>query len=377
MDKQAVFRGESGYSQLERYIIEKNSRGVFIVCGKSFQGLRTGEFFRSFEQRTGIKTVYFTGFTPNPTYEEAAAGVAAFRASGCDIIIGAGGGSAMDTAKCVKLFAEMPDDKPYVEQETVPNHIPLIAIPTTAGTGSEATKYAVIYYKGEKFSVTDDSAVPEAVLLDGALLKGLPDYHRKSAMLDALCHGIESFWSVNSTAESRELSAKAIQMILGYRIRYIGGNTAAEEVMLEAAYIAGQAINITATTAGHAMSYKLTSLYGMAHGHAAALCAAADYRFMLENLQKCSDPRGAGSVEKILTSLVHVFHSSDTGALADFLAGLPETLGLRLPEAASTADIPLLVSSVNAGRLKNNPVQPDSSDLARMYTEILGGKNES
>ena len=279
----------------------------------------------------------------------------------------------MDTAKCVKLFAEMPEGEDYVYQPIVPNRIPLAAIPTTAGTGSEATRFAVIYHKGEKFSVTPESCIPEAVLLDHSLLKNLPDYHRKSAMLDALCHSIESWWSVNFTAESREFSAQAIKMILHNMEGYISGNDAAAESMLEAAFIAGKAINITATTAGHAMSYKLTSLYGMAHGHAAAVCTAEDYRFMLENPQKCSDPRGAGYLRDTLTELARLLGSEETGSAADYLEKLPGSLGLTLPEKADPADIPQLAASVNTGRLKNNPVQPNQTDLEKMYGHILGG----
>ena len=84
----------------------------------------------------------------------------------------------MDSAKCIKLFANMNDDTLYLKQEIVPNDIPFIAIPTTAGTGSEATKCAIIYYQGEKLTVTDDSSIPSFTLFDPSALKTLRLYQK-------------------------------------------------------------------------------------------------------------------------------------------------------------------------------------------------------
>ncbi len=95
-----------------------------------------------------------------------------------------------------------------------PNNIPLLAVPTTAGTGSEATRFAVIYYGGNKQSVTSESLIPDAVVLDPDTLITLPLHQKKATMMDALCHSIESFWSINSTDESKEFSRTAIREIL-------------------------------------------------------------------------------------------------------------------------------------------------------------------
>ena len=147
-------------------------------------------------------------------------------------------------------------------------------MPTTAGTGSEATRYAVIYFDGEKQSISDYSCIPSAVLMDASVLKTLPIYQKKSTMMDAFCHAIESYWSVNSSEESRQYSRRAIQLIMENKDLYIGNDETGNTQMLKAAHLAGKAINLTQTTAGHAMCYKLTSLYGIAHGHAAALCVS-------------------------------------------------------------------------------------------------------
>ena len=105
-----------------------------------------------------------------------------------------------------------------------------------------------------------------------------PLYQKKATLLDALCHALESFWSINSTFESKKYSERAIELILENRNQYLKENEDANYKMLEASYMAGKAINIAKTTAGHAMSYQLSMMYGIAHGHAAGLCVIGTER---------------------------------------------------------------------------------------------------
>ena len=216
-------------------------------------------------------TVVFSDYQPNPLYENVQAGVKLFREEGCDAIIAVGGGSAMDVAKCIKLYGNLPGDGGnggWLEAEYAEYNIPFLAMPTTAGTGSEATRYAVIYYDGKKQSVTSESFIPDTVLMDPNTLITLPLYQKKATMCDALCHAIESFWSVNSTDESKEYSRRAIELVIANMDGYLENTEEGRSYMLLAANTAGKAINITQTTAGHAMCYKIISLFGSAHGHA-------------------------------------------------------------------------------------------------------------
>lgn len=114
--------------------------------------------------------------------------------------------------------------------------------------------------------------------MDASVLKTLPDYQKKATMCDALCHAIESFWSVNSTDKSKEYSMAAIQNVMKHMDGYLANTDEGNAGMLLAANTAGKAINITQTTAGHAMCYKLTSMFSSAHGHAAILCDRVEYR---------------------------------------------------------------------------------------------------
>ncbi|MBR4362710.1 MAG: phosphonoacetaldehyde reductase [Ruminococcus sp.] len=372
MSEQIILRGNESYSELRRLLSAPGAKKLFLVCGGSLKNTPTGRFFSAVEAEDNAAIVRFSGFSPNPDYDEIVSGVRLFRESGCGIICGAGGGSAIDTAKCIKLFADMPDDRDYVLQEAVPNGIPLIAIPTTAGSGSEATHFAVIYYNGKKFSITDNSCLPQTVLLDPENLATLPDKHRRAAMLDALSHAIESMWSVRSTDESRELSRCAIKTVIRAMDGYVSGDNSCAEDMMDAAFTAGRAINITATTAGHAMSYMLTKMYGLPHGHAVSLCLPEVWRFIAENADKCSDSRGCSHLQKILGELPELLGCEDTGSAVAFIKELPEKLGLAAPADIKPGDIDALAASVNPERLRNTPVVPDTEAIREMYLNILG-----
>ena len=262
----------------------------------------------------------------------------------------------------------------YLQQSIIPNDIPFLAVPTTAGTGSEATRYAVIYYNGEKQSICDDSCIPTAVLMESSLLKTLPEYQRKSTMLDALCHAIESYWSVNSTAESKKYSKEAIQLILTYMKAYLDNTEIGNKQMMIAANLAGKAINITQTTAGHAMCYKLTSLYGIAHGYAAALCIEKLWDYMINHIEKCRDFRGKEYLQATFLELAYIMNCSTPQESVEFFKQLLKELNLEVPTVKKHSDYEILSTSVNITRLNNNPVALDSEIIKQLYEQILERK---
>lgn len=343
---------------------------LLLVCDSAYPFLSVTDQI----ENLSIHKVSFANFQPNPQYESVVEGVEVFCQNDCDAILAIGGGSAIDVAKCIKLFVNMDPSKNYLEQPVVPNDIPLIAMPTTAGTGSEATRYAVIYYNGEKQSITHDSIIPGAVILDPRVLKTLPDYQRKATMLDALCHGIESWWSVNSTEKSRVFSEQAVRDLLRYKDSYLANEDDGNVGMLWAAHTAGKAINITQTTAGHAMCYKLTSMYGIAHGHAAALCVAKLWPYMLAHLDDCVDPRGQAHLQRVLEDLAHTFDCTKAGEAPARFQELLDSLRLPMPEA-SQEDYDILSSSVNLTRMKNFPISLSTNTIRKLYCSILKGKD--
>ena len=362
---------EASYESLDAYLKKLQVKNLLLVCGKSIEKQTCYSYFTSLDERLGITVSLFQDFTPNPTYESVVQGVKYFLENQCDGIAAVGGGSAMDVAKCIKLYSNMDHEQNYLTQTIVPNEIPLIAIPTTAGTGSEATRYAVIYYKGEKQSVTHESCIPLAVLLDPDMLRSLPEYQRKVTMLDALCHAIESFWSVHATQISQSYAREAIQTILRYKDEYLDNTAEGNSKMLYASHLAGKAINITQTTAGHAMSYKLTSLYGIAHGHAAALCVNKLWPFMLKTDKRiCTDPRGMEYLQTMFVNLSNCMGAEDAYQASKYFSDFLKELKLEIP-MAKEADYDVLCTSVNPVRLKNHPVKLEHVDIEELYHQIL------
>ena len=347
----------------------EGSAKVLLVCDKSFPFLNIKEEIEHMD----VPHVVFDDFTPNPLYEDVCKGVDLFLITKCDTILAIGGGSSMDVAKCIKLYCHMNRDQLYLYQEYKDNDVKLIAIPTTAGTGSESTRYAVIYYEGKKQSVTHDSIIPNIAILEPRVLKTLPLYQKKCTMLDALCQGIESWWSVNSTDESKLLSKEAVETIIKWWHEYIYENTEeSSRKIMHAANLAGQAICITQTTAAHAFSYKITSLYGLPHGHAVAVCLPEIWEYMSENWDKCIDSRGASYLADTFFDIALSMCCENTTKAINLFRKILEEMDIRNPITKDkSSEIDILSRSVNPIRLKNNPIKLDEHTIESIYNNIL------
>lgn len=348
----------------------KGSTKVLLVCDSSFPFLN----IRNDIERMEVPYFVFDQFTPNPLYEDVCKGVDSFQTEKCDTILAVGGGSSLDVAKCIKLYCQMDKDKLYLEQEYHDTGVKLVAIPTTAGTGSESTRYAVIYYNGKKQSVTHDSIVPDVAILEPKVLKTLPIYQKKCTMMDALCQGIESWWSVNSTDESRLLSKKAVESIIQWWREYIFENTdASAEAIMYAANLAGQAICITQTTAPHAFSYKITSMYKLPHGHAVAVGLPVIWEYMVGNMDKCIDRRGQNYLAGIFNEIANALGCETPSKAICFFHTILTEIMLERPTAGEkyTEELQILCKSVNTIRLKNNPVVLDQNTIIDLYKKIV------
>ena len=268
----------------------------------------------------------------------------------------------------------MPKGKIYLKQEYADTCVPLIAMPTTAGTGSESTPFAVIYLDGVKQSVHHTSILPNVALLDPDVLTGLPVYQKKCTVLDALCQAIESWWSVHSTDESKEYAKVAIDKIVKNIYEYVEENTEKSRAeIMSAANFAGRAICITATTAPHAMSYKITSNYGFPHGHAVAICLHRVWKYMLENGDRCTDKRGFDYLLLTFNEIASALgYDSPEAAIEGFKVMLSR---LEIGDPCEKGDLSsaaeTLAASVNVERLGNNPVSLDHAALYNIYMETL------
>jgi alcohol dehydrogenase class IV/choline kinase len=334
-----------------------------VVSGSHFSEFRT----RDWLDKANVDYKVFGGFSPNPGHEEVLAGVAAYKDFKCDSLISIGGGSAIDVAKCVKLhILDSETGINYKKPKSIfcSNGIPHLSIPTTAGTGSESTHFGVCYIDGVKTSMTDERILPEVALLDASLLKGLPPYQKKCTLLDALCQAIESYWSVRSSSQSRQFSAEAIPCLLANVEGYLAGEAEATKRVLESANLAGRAINLTTTTAAHALSYKITSLYGIPHGHAVAICMPHVWRLLIE--------RGAESAQARLREISYYMTRSENPYDGlEMFERLVRSLEISTKVMGENEDVLDLVSSVNIERLSNFPLQINESDLERIYLSII------
>lgn len=371
---QIFFDADDTYAEVVGFIVNKGFDNIFVVCGPSINKLLVKNVIEDLSKY--IKVTYFSGFTPNPTYSEVLEGVKEFKKTGAKCIFAVGGGSAMDVAKCIKAYSTMDDNVDYFSQKIEDNDVYLIALPTTAGTGSESTRYSVICKDGVKQSVADVSLIFDAVIFDNNTLIQLPLYHKKATLLDALSHSIESFWSVNSEDESKKYAVESIELILDNYREFLSEKFDDENYInvcrkiMKASNLAGKAINLTQTTAGHALSYTLTGEFGLAHGHAVALCLKYLWPFMEKNISKCNDKRGASYLDNIFKDLQNLYNKKD---MADFISMYDE---IGLCEIYVDKDkylniIDMLVDNVNLQKLANNPVKLNKDDIREIYENMI------
>ena len=364
-------------SHLAQILTEIGSQKLFLVVDSSYPFLNIKDAIEALPVK---ERVMFSDFTPNPLYEQVCNGIELLKSSNCDTILAVGGGSAIDVAKCIKLAVLADEGKAAIIPPLVSTRVacdgaklPFIAIPTTAGTGSESTHNAVMYYEGAKQTVTNDGVLPDFAILEPSVLKTLPLYQKKCTMMDALCQGIESWWSVNSTEESYEYSRKTIELIMANWRKYIFENDdeAAKQIMLAANY-GGRAINITQTTAAHAFSYKITSLYKLPHGHAVAVCLPEIWVYMLGNMDKCIDTRGQEYLSGVFAQISNAMSSENANQAILTFREMMIDMDLNNPESVNRVDeLKILSTSVNPVRLKNNPIALDEPTIHALYEIIV------
>ncbi|MCR5229811.1 MAG: phosphonoacetaldehyde reductase [Solobacterium sp.] len=304
----------------------------------------------------------FTGFHSNPDLKDSEEGAGLYIREHCDGLISVGGGSSIDTAKAIKARLNAKDEDAVISSRMDGSvSCPHIAVPGTAGTGSEATQIAVAYVDGSKVSLNHSSLRPDGVILDASLLDSLPLYHKKSCALDALSQGIESYWSCGSNEDSKVHAYLAIIGVLDNLKAYLEGDPHAAEEMLDASYQSGKAIQITRTTAAHAMSYMLTKKMGLAHGHACFLTLPVLWESMQEK----------DEMQDILKDLSTKMRLGDIRMGPKLLKGILYDLEMQIPPVPDEAVLEELADSVNTERLNNHPVKMTKEEIKLIYRRSM------
>ena len=359
---QHIRYGDSSITSLVEAIDGLDAHRIMLLHSRSFYGSK----FKSLSEMDKI-VCRFGDVIPNPTYEQVQFALDYFIRNDCDGVVAIGGGSVIDVAKAV-LYSFKEKNNTIGEE---PHTTPFLAVPTTAGSGSESTSFAAIYRDGIKTSISDSSLLPTHIYLDGSTLESLPVYQRKCTALDALCQSIESIWSVGSTDESVRYAKKAISTILDNIDEYTSGSNTCNQEMMIASNYSGQAICISKTTAAHAMSYRITTLYRIPHGHAVAICLPIVWRYIADNMNLCQDSRGIGHLQKSMRTICELFESDNDVDAIEKYQNILKRLQIEPPTNICDKDLVDMEQSVNMERLGNTPVSIDSSDIHELYYNVF------
>ena len=258
------------------------NKNILLVTGKkSFETSGAKKIMQYHLQDERV--VQFSDFSVNPKIEDAIQGASIAKENNIEVIIAIGGGSVLDIAKLIKAFITSSGNEINLvkgEDTVVDSSIPIIAIPTTAGSGSEATHFAVVHVGEDKYSLAAPCLLPNAVILDGALAITGSKYLKSCSALDAMSQAIESYWAAGSTTESQRYAISSIERGWKMILTYVSDRCYESNAqnMIESAHLAGKAINISKTTAAHAWSYAFTSIYKIPHGHAVWLTLPAIFK---------------------------------------------------------------------------------------------------
>jgi alcohol dehydrogenase class IV len=310
-----------------------------------------------------------------PQVEGVRQGIAEFRSFRPDVVVAVGGGSVLDMAKLVALLAVQPGapaalteyvtgDRP-IERDACP----LIALPTTAGSGSEATHFAVVYHDKRKYSVAHASVLPRVAIVDPQFTMTLTPRQTAISGFDALSQAVESYWSVNSTDVSRERSRRAVGLALEHLSAAVRRPTrAARAGMAEAAFLAGQAIDIARTTAPHAVSYGMTAWFDVPHGQAVAVTLPHFFRFNAATTpEDTTDRRGAAFVRQTIGELNEMLGARSAEESCARLQALMREVGLATTleslGISSAESRQRILEGVNPERMINNPRAVTSGQL--------------
>src|SRR3989338_8074686 len=257
MNAQQEFIGRGSAAKLEGIVSRYKPNTVFLVTGNNSYNI-SGAKAAVERHLNGVKIIHFCGFETNPKIEDVQRGIGLYRQEIPDLVFAVGGGSVLDMSKSINILSENEGDAAdYIQKRAKIERKgkPMIAMPTTAGSGSEATQFAVVYIGKDKYSLDHELMLPDYSIVDPAFTMSLPKDIAASTGLDALCQSVESYWSVNSTGESKEYAGEAIGIIMQNLAEAVNSQSEISRGQMSlAAHLAGKAINISRTTACHAIS---------------------------------------------------------------------------------------------------------------------------
>lgn len=375
---QKEYFGYNSIKNLRKILIKHKPKRIFLVTGrKSYEKSGAKAILDKILDK--YNTIRFYDFEANPKISDIKKGMNIFNENKCDFIIAVGGGSVMDVAKSINSFAAndgKPEDYLQKGKAIEKKGKTLVAIPTTAGSGSEATKFAVIYIDKTKYSLDNVFLIPDYAIIDPQFIMNLPKGITASAGMDALSQGIESYWCINSNSESKKYAKEAIRIAIKNLANAVNGGKSSRILMAKAAHLAGKAINISKTTACHAISYPITSYFNVPHGHAVALTIPSMLKYNLNvNENDLLDKRGVKYVKKTIMEIAKLLEESSVDEVSAKITNLMKQIGLKtkLSELGikNGKDIEIIIKNgFNPARVRNNPRLLTEQALRRILQEI-------
>ena len=316
--------------------------------------------------------IEYFDFLENPKFEDLEKGLNLLKLNEIDAIVAIGGGSVLDMAKLIRFFHSYSGDilgNQFIQKQ---NLLPLFAVPTTAGTGSEVTHFAVLYKDNIKYSISHKDILPDKAIICPQFTYKNSKYLTACTGFDALSQAIEAYWNVYSIEESDNYAIKAIKLLWDNLPLVINFSTdKLRDKIAEGAYWAGKAINITKTTAPHAFSYPFTINYGYPHGHAVALTFPFFMRYNYvesgNRLHHLLDSKSHSEKMKKLYTML----GSSFDMIYDDMHNYLEKIGLSIDIERKKIDKNLILSGINASRLSNNPCVMSQIDLELIIDQFV------
>tara|TARA_Y100001970_G_scaffold293442_1_gene440238 strand:+ start:1918 stop:3039 length:1122 start_codon:yes stop_codon:yes gene_type:complete len=370
-----LYSGLGSIKKIIGILNECNATKVLIVCGKkSFT--ESGAKNKLENYLEGFDVKFFSDFNVNPKIDDAIKGAKFAKINKIDSIISIGGGSVIDMAKLIKAFYANIDLAKKIITSKIhisDPDIPIICVPTTAGSGSESTHFAVVYVGDKKYSLANNCLLSDYVILDGNFPLSASRYLKACNVLDAISQAIESTWSVNSTPHSQNISLKALKDCMSNYESFVNKKSSkqASQLMLEASNLAGQAINITKTTSAHAWSYGFTSKLNIPHGHAVWMTLPRIFKIHSLKGNRINDPRGEDYILRTMTRLKKILNMSQTDDpekyFQKFLQSMEISNDINFLRGMNNKFKNELKTSVNLERMANNPIEFSQEQIDEIF----------
>jgi len=375
--KKIVF-GRGALDRLPEFTAELNGKKPLVVMDGSLARSGLSRRVSLLLEGAGAAPVLYDAIEGEPELEKADEGARIALENRCDVVVGIGGGSAMDAAKAMAAVAgNGARAVDFLGLNRIPGPgLPTVMIPTTAGTGSEVTFTAVFIRKDlkKKEGMNSPYLYPQVALLDPLLTLGLPSMPTATTGMDALCHAIESYTSVNASPMSALVSLEAIRLI-GANLRtavHEGGNLAAREAMLLGSLYAGLGLANAGVTAVHSLSYPLGGRFGVPHGLANTVLLPAVMAYnipgALEKFTRVAEALGEETGGLPLREAAWLALEAVSGLIRDCAVPMGlEELGVREEDFPSLAEVAMTV----ARPLANNPRKMTAGDAVNIYRQAF------